>query len=74
MELTATEKLFEFRLIDERIREAFHQAARPVQVELSIFGVGKAPYRISSSPSKQGFIARVRRAGKFTEELHKMQG
>ena len=73
MELTATEKLFEFRLIDERIREAFHQ--QPGQfVELSIFGVGEAPISISSSPSKQGFIELcVRRAGKFTEELHKMQ-
>ena len=51
MELTATEKLFEFRLIDERIREAFHQ--QPGQfVELSIFGVGEAPISISSSPSK----------------------
>ena len=62
MELTATEKLFEFRLIDERIREAFHQ--QPGQfVELSIFGVGEAPISISSSPSKQGFIELcVRRA------------
>ena len=67
MELTATEKLFEFRLIDVRIREAFHQ--QPGQfVELSIFGVGEAPISISSSPSKQGFIELcVRRAGKFTE-------
>ncbi len=46
MELTATEKLFEFRLIDERIREAFHQ--QPGQfVALSIFGVGEAPISIS---------------------------
>ena len=72
-DLTATEKLFEFRLIDERIRSAFHQD--PGQfVELSIFGVGEAPISISSAPSKQGFIELcVRRAGRFTEVLHAMQ-
>ena len=72
-DLTATEKLFEFRLIDERIRSAFQQA--PGQfVELSIFGVGEAPISISSAPSKQGFIELcVRRTGKFTEVLHSMQ-
>ena len=72
-ELTATEKLFEFRLIDDKIREAF--CHKPGQfVELSIFGVGEAPISISSSPTKRGFIELcVRRTGKFTEELHKMQ-
>lgn len=71
--LTETEKLFEFRLIDERIRSAFQQA--PGQfVELSIFGVGEAPISISSAPSKQGFVELcVRRTGKFTEVLHSMQ-
>ena len=69
-ELTATEKLFEFRLVDECIRNAFHH--EPGQfVELSIF---EAPISISSSPSKSGFIELcVRRAGRFTEALHKMQ-
>ena len=48
--LTATEKLFEFRLVDERIREAFHH--EPGQfVEVSIFGVGEAPISISGSPT-----------------------
>ena len=71
--LTATEKLFEFRLIDERIRNAFHH--EPGQfVEVSIFGVGEAPISISSSPSKGGFIELcVRRAGEFTSRLHEMQ-
>ena len=49
-QLTDTEKLFEFRFIDERIREAFHH--EPGQfVEVSIFGVGEAPISISSSPT-----------------------
>jgi sulfhydrogenase subunit gamma (sulfur reductase) len=72
-EVTEHEKLFEFRLIDDCVREAFHHA--PGQfVELSIFGVGEAPISISSSTTKHGFIELcVRRTGKFTEELHKLQ-
>ena len=72
-ELTATEKLFESRLVDERIRNAFRH--EPGQfVELSLFGVGEAPISISSSPSKSGFIELcVRRAGRLTERLHEMQ-
>ncbi|MCI9494369.1 MAG: oxidoreductase [Adlercreutzia mucosicola] len=72
-ELTATETLFEFRFIDDCIREAFHH--EPGQfVELSLFGVGEAPISISSSPTKEGFIELcVRRAGRFTERLHQMQ-
>lgn len=72
-ELTATEKLFEIRLIDPRIREAFTHTAGQF-VELSIFGVGEAPISISSAPSKQGFIELcVRRAGSVTGALHAMQ-
>lgn len=72
-DLTEHEKLFEFRLVDDRIREAFHH--QPGQfVELSIFGVGEAPISISSSPTKSGFIELcIRRTGTFTEALHKMQ-
>lgn len=72
-ELTANEKLFEFRLVDEQIREAFHHD--PGQfVEVSIFGVGEAPISISGSPTKQGFLELcVRRTGKFTEKLHQLQ-
>ena len=73
IDVTATEKLFEFRLIDDRIRDAFSH--EPGQfVEVSIFGVGEAPISISSSPTKRGFIElTVRRAGTFTEVLHTMQ-
>ncbi|MFR1641015.1 MAG: FAD-binding oxidoreductase [Eggerthellaceae bacterium] len=73
IDVTETEKLFEFRLIDERIRDAFSH--EPGQfVEVSIFGVGEAPISISSSPSKRGFIElTVRRAGAFTQALHRMQ-
>lgn len=72
-ELTATEKLFEFRLIDDRIRDSFHHS--PGQfVEVSVFGAGEAPISISSSPTKKGFIELcVRRSGRFTDALHEMQ-
>jgi len=72
-ELTDKERLFEFRLIDEIVREAFNFDAGQF-VELSIFGVGEAPISISSAPSKQGFIELcVRNAGDVTGALHTKQ-
>lgn len=72
-ELTDKEKLFEFRLIDDDVREAFSFDAGQF-VELSIFGVGEAPISISSAPSKQGFIELcVRNAGDVTGALHAKQ-
>lgn len=71
--LTEKETLFELRLIDDRIRDAFHH--KPGQfVCVSVFGVGEVPISISSSPSKSGFIETcVRRAGDVTSALHNMQ-
>lgn len=72
-ELTATEKLFEIRIIDPVARAAFAHGAGQF-VEVSIFGVGEAPISISSAPSKQGFIELcVRRAGSVTGALHDKQ-
>ncbi len=72
-DLTDTEKLFELRLIDESVRDAFQFAAGQF-VEVSIFGVGEAPISISSAPSKGGFIELcVRNAGDVTSALHQKQ-
>ena len=72
-DLTETEKLFELRLIDEAVRDAFKFDAGQF-VEVSIFGVGEAPISISSAPSKGGFIELcVRNAGDVTGALHKKQ-
>ncbi|MBS3973555.1 MAG: FAD/NAD(P)-binding protein [Actinobacteria bacterium] len=72
-EITEKEKLFEFRLIDDEVRNAFDFDAGQF-VELSIFGVGEAPISISSAPSKQGFIELcVRESGDVTGALHKMR-
>lgn len=48
---------------------------RPGQfVELSIFGVGEAPFSISSSPTHRGeFELGIRRVGMLTEVLSRMQ-
>ncbi|MDO9557119.1 MAG: FAD/NAD(P)-binding protein [Coriobacteriia bacterium] len=71
LDLTEKEKLFELRIIDPEIREAFQFHAGQF-VEVSIFGVGEAPISISSAPSKQGFIELcVRNAGDVTGALHK---
>jgi NAD(P)H-flavin reductase len=73
VDLTEKEKLFELRLIDGCVRDAFQFGAGQF-VELSIFGVGEAPISISSAPSKQGFIELcVRSAGDVTGALHKKQ-
>ena len=72
-DLTETEKLFELRLIDEAVRDAFKFDAGQF-VEVSIFGVGEAPISISSAPSKGGFIELcVRNAGDVTGALHTKQ-
>jgi len=43
-------------------------------VELSIFGVGEAPFSISSSPTRRGvFELGIRRVGMLTEVLGKME-
>ncbi|MDP2181471.1 MAG: FAD/NAD(P)-binding protein [Actinomycetota bacterium] len=73
IDLTDKEKLFEFRIIDPAVREAFRFSSGQF-VELSIFGVGEAPISISSAPSKQGFIELcVRKAGDVTGVLHSKQ-
>jgi sulfhydrogenase subunit gamma (sulfur reductase) len=70
LDLTDNEKLFELRIIDDGIRDAFSFNSGQF-VELSIFGIGEAPISISSAPSKQGFIELcVRNAGDVTGALH----
>jgi sulfhydrogenase subunit gamma (sulfur reductase) len=73
IDLTDKERLFELRIIDDDVRDAFTFDSGQF-VELSIFGVGEAPISISSAPSKQGFIELcVRKAGDVTSALHAKQ-
>lgn len=68
--LTPMETFYRVELPDGR--ELGHQPGQ--FVELSIFGVGEAPFSISSSPtSKGGFDLGVRRAGMLTDVLLRME-
>ena len=71
--LTETEKLYELRLCDERVRAAFRH--KPGQfVMISLLGVGEAPIAICSSPAKTGFFElTIRKAGAVTSKLDSMQ-
>lgn len=68
--LTKLEKRFEIALPDKRVL-----GHKPGQfVEVSIFGWGEAPISICSSPTKEPvFDLTVRRVGRLTEELHRLE-
>jgi len=67
--LTAMEMFYRIELPDGA--ELDHQPGQ--FVELSIFGVGEAPFSISSSPtSRGGFDLGVRRAGMLTDVLARL--
>jgi len=68
--LTATEKLFELRLLDGK--DLGH---RPGQfIELSILGIGEAPISVTSSPTRKGsFELAVRATGNVTNALHRAE-
>jgi NAD(P)H-flavin reductase len=65
-ELTADARLFELRFEDPSLAESF--VYRPGQfVELSLLGVGEAPFSLPSSPTRRGtFELGIRRAGVLT--------
>ncbi|MBU1699865.1 MAG: 4Fe-4S dicluster domain-containing protein [Candidatus Eisenbacteria bacterium] len=69
-QMTDLEKLFEIQLPDGA--ELNH---KPGQfVELSLFGAGEAPISISSSPAKKGvFDLGIRKVGRLTEMMHRLQ-
>ena len=72
-ELTSTEKQFNIKIDDAAKRAAFNFL--PGQfVELTIFGVGEAPFSIPSSPNnKEFFELCVRNIGSVSGALHRMQ-
>lgn len=61
-----------FRLSFESARELGHEPGQ--FVELSILGVGEAPFGVSSSPTVTGsFDLAIRKAGKVTNAVHELQ-
>lgn len=68
--LTESEKLFELRLKDGS--ELGHKPGQFVMV--SAFGVGEAPFSVSSSPTKKGsFELCIRAVGNVTKTLHRLE-
>jgi len=69
-QLTELEKFFEIRLANNNPLQF-----TPGQfVEVSVFGYGEAPISISSPPTKvDGFELCVRKVGKLTEALHRLE-
>ena len=68
-DMTEKDRLFEFTLEG---RELGHQPGQ--FVELSIPGIGEAPFSISSSPTKIGcFEMLIRKLGKVTEAVHRLE-
>ena len=68
-ELTEATRLFELRFEDPSLAAAF--SYRPGQfIELSVLGVGEAPFSLPSSPTRRGtFELGIRRAGVLTGYL-----
>ncbi len=65
--MTANEIMFELKLDDET--DLGHQPGQFVQV--SVFGVGEAPFGVSSSPTKKGtFDLCIRKLGNVTNKIH----
>jgi len=64
--------LFTLRFLDDRLADTFIH--RPGQfVMLSLPGTGEAPFSISSSPTRRGFIELcVRRVGRVTGALYRL--
>lgn len=71
--MSETESLFEFEFVEGRLRDLFDY--RPGQfVQLSMFGIGEAPFSISSTPTRKGFIELgIRRTGSVTNAIHNLE-
>jgi len=69
----ADTKTFRVVFQDQRLMDAFDY--QPGQfVQLSLLGVGEAPFSISSSPSQRGFLEfTVRAMGRLTRALHRLR-
>jgi NAD(P)H-flavin reductase len=71
---TPDTKTFRVVFCDDACSDSF--AYRPGQfAEVSVFGVGEAPFSITSSPTRKGFLEfSVKRMGRVTCALHEMIG
>ena len=66
-------KLFEIEFLDKTLGDNFVYNSMQF-VMLSVFGIGEAPFSISSTPSRKGAIELgVRAVGDVTNAIHKMK-
>jgi len=72
-DLTSDTRFFQMRFIEPE--QVFSFNYKPGQfVMMSIFGVGEAPFSISSTPSRPGLLEFcIRRVGRFTDALFKLK-
>ena len=69
---TPAVKTFHFNFKDEKLREEFSFESGQF-AEYSVFGVGEAPFCISSSPTRKNHLEfAVQRVGKVTNALHRL--
>lgn len=70
---TSDTKSFKLRLQDPQVQQSF--TFRPGQfAEVSVFGVGEAPFCFASSPTRNdGLLITVRDVGSVTHALHSLQ-
>jgi sulfhydrogenase subunit gamma (sulfur reductase) len=66
-------RLFQMRFEDPKIAESF--TFNPGQfLMLTVYGTGEAPFSISSSPSRRGFVELcIRRIGRVTDALYRLK-
>ena len=70
---TDHETLFRLKFKGKKIQKDFEYFSGQFLM-LSVFGVGEAPFSISSTPSRKGFLEIcVRAVGSVTDALHKMK-
>ena len=65
-------KTFQFNFKDEKLREEFTFDSGQFAL-ISIFGIGEAPFCISSSPTRRDYLeCSIRRVGRLTRALHRL--
>ncbi len=71
--MTEKETFFEFEFLDEQLRDTF--TYKPGQfVQMSILGIGEAPFSISSTPTRKGRIQfGIRETGDVTKAIHNLE-
>ena len=72
-DLTPDTRYFQMRFVDSKLARTFDY--KPGQFLLmSMFGVGEAPFSISSTPSRPGLLEFcIRKVGRFTSALFKLK-